>query len=236
MSLLDHLTDQDEERARTKRINGVVIALVTNNKDPDGLGRVKIKFPWLSDDNESDWVRIISFMAGKERGGVFLPEVDDEVLVAFEHGDIDHPFVIGALWNGKDKPPEKNSDGKNNIRKITSRSGHEIIFDDNNQQKKEKLEIHTKAGHKIVLDDAAGKEKIEIKDKTGSNKVIIDSVKNAINIESAMQLKIKSTKIDIEATGNLTIKGAIVNIEGSGPTTVKSSAILTLQGALVKIN
>lgn len=221
MSLYDLLSNEEEERARTKRINGAVTGVVTNNKDPDGLGRIKIKFPWLSEESEGAWVKVASFMAGKERGGFFLPEVDDEVLVVFEHGDIDYPYVIGALWSSEDKPPETNKDGKNNIRKITSRSGHEIIFNDDDEQKKEKLEIHTKAGHKIVLDDSAGKEKIEIIDKAGSNKITIDSVKNAINIESAMELKIKAKIVEIEGTSSLTLK---------------SSAVLTVQGMPIKIN
>jgi uncharacterized protein involved in type VI secretion and phage assembly len=221
MNLVDALSNKDEELSRKKRINGAVIGIVTNNKDPEGLGRVKIKFPWLAEDSEGDWVRIVSFMAGKNRGGVFLPEVGDEVLVIFEQGDIDYPYVIGALWNDKDTPPETNQDGKNNIRKITSRSGHEIVFNDDSEQKKEKLEIHTKAGHKIVLDDSAGQEKIEITDKTGSNKIAIDSVQNSINVESAMQLKIKANVVEIEGTSSLTLK---------------SSAIVTIQGMPVKIN
>lgn len=221
MNLVDALSNTDEERARTKRINGAATGIVTNNNDPEGLGRVKIKFPWLAEDSEGDWVRMISFMAGKDRGGVFLPEVGDEVLVIFEQGDIDYPYIIGSLWNNEDTPPETNSDGKNNIRKITSRSGHELVFNDDNEQSQEKIEIHTNAGHKIVLDDSAGQEKIEIIDKTGSNKIVIDSVQNAVNIESAMQLKIKANVVEIEGTTSLTLK---------------SNAIVTIQGMPVKIN
>src|SRR3972149_536693 len=103
MSILEALQGTGQD---VRLISGVVPGIVTNNQDPDGLGRVKIKFPWLSDDNETDWVRIATLMAGGQRGGFFLPEVGDEVLVAFEHGDINHPYVIGALWNGVDKPPE----------------------------------------------------------------------------------------------------------------------------------
>jgi uncharacterized protein involved in type VI secretion and phage assembly len=219
MSLVDLLDGND--KGNSWRINGVVTAIVTNNKDPESMGRVKVKFPWREKEDESCWARVATMMAGNDRGIFILPEVDDEVLVAFGNGDISNPYVIGCLWNGKDKPPADNSDGKNNIRKIKSRSGHEIIFDDNNDQKTEKVEIHTKAGHTVLLDDSAGKEKIEIKDKTGSNSIVIDSAQNSINIESAAKLKIKSQMIEIEAGGMMT---------------VKSSATLTLQGALVKIN
>ena len=215
MSMEDLLPQQDSH------ISGVVIAVVTSNQDPEGLGRIKINFPWRGEKDESYWARIASPMAGNERGMVFYPEVDDEVLVAFEHGEINQPYVIGALWNGKDKPPETNSDGKNNIRKIKSRSGHEIIFNDDDTAMKEKIEINTKGKHKIVLDDSSGQEKIEIVDKTGSNKIVIDSMMNSINIESAMELK---------------IKGNIVEIEGTTSLTLKSSAVLTIQGSIVKIN
>lgn len=169
---------------------------------------------------------------------VFYPEVEDEVLVAFEHGDINHPCVIGALWNRKDKPPETNSDGKNNIRMIKSRSGHEIIFND--EESKEKIEILSKSGHKIVFNDEGSKEKIEIisksghtvvlddssekigiKDKSGSNFIVIDSAEGGVTIESTGKLTIKSQKIDIEASG-------MMNIKAGGN--------LTIEGSLVKIN
>ncbi|MCW5783301.1 MAG: phage baseplate assembly protein V [Nitrospirales bacterium] len=146
MNLVDTLLDRSEETKKGKRVYGVASGIVTNNQDPDGYGRVKVKFPWLEEESESDWVKVASFMAGKERGGVFLPEVDDEVLVAFEQGDINHPFVIGALWSQEDPPPETNADGKNNIRKFTSRSGHEIIFNDDAEGQQEKIEIHSGEG------------------------------------------------------------------------------------------
>ena len=218
MSILDALESTKEG---VNRIAGVVPGIVTNNQDPEEMGRVKRYFPWLSDDNETDWVRVATLMTGSGRGTFFLPEVGDEVLVAFEHGDINQPYVIGALWNGVAPPPETNSDGKNNIRKIRSRSGHEIIFNDDDTAGQEKIEIHTNAGHKIVLDDSIGQEKIEIIDKTGSNKITIDSVQNSINIESAMQLKIKANVVEIEGTTSLTLK---------------SNAALTIQGLPVKIN
>ena len=220
MGLYD-LVKNDKEDIKGKRIEGIVLGIVTNNQDPKEVGRVKIKFPWLSDGEESYWARVITLMGGKDRGTFFLPEVGDEVLVAFDHGDINHPYVIGALWNDVDKPPEKNADGKNNIRKIKSRSGHEIIFDDSSEEKTEKLEIRTNAGHKILLDDSSGREKIEIMDKKKNNKITIDSAQNSINIESAMQLKIKANVVEIEGTTSLTLK---------------SNAALTIQGLPVKIN
>ncbi len=223
--------------SRSRGVNGVAIGIVTNNEDPDGMGRVKLKFPWSGGSDESYWVRVATLMAGKDRGTFFLPEVEDEVLVAFDHGDINYPYVIGALWNGVDTPPLTNEDGKNNIRTIKSRSGHEIIFNDNHEEKEEKIEIRTKTGHAIVLDDSEGNEKIEIrtktghaivlgenieiKDKTGNNSIIIDSAQNAIAMSSQAKLSIKSQMIEIESGGTMSIKS-------TGP--------LTIQGAIVQIN
>lgn len=148
---------------------GVTVGIVTNNKDPDGLGRIKVKFPWLSQTEESYWARIVTPMAGNDRGIYFLPEVDDEVLVAFEQGDMNVPYILGALWNGKDKPPVKNDDGKNNQRVIKSRSGHQII-----------------------LDDTKGNEKITIEDKTGKNKIVINSQDNKMDIKVEKDLTIET--------------------------------------------
>jgi len=203
---------------RGKRIEGIVLGVVADNKDPDGLGRVKIRFPWLDDGYQSTWAPVATLMAGKERGAFFLPEVNDEVIVAFDQGDIDHPYVIGALWSIKNKPPESNSDFKNNIRKIKSRSGHEIILNDD--QNKGNIEIKTKAGHNILLDDSSGKEKMEIKDKSG-NSISMDSTKNSINISSQMKLSIKAKDITIESDGTMNIK---------------AGATLTIKGSLVQIN
>jgi uncharacterized protein involved in type VI secretion and phage assembly len=220
LALFD-LMETGKEEMRGRRIEGIVLGIVTNNKDPENLGGGRVKVPWFIDSDESQWARIATFMAGGDRGAFFLPEVGDEVIVAFDHGDIDHPYILGSVWNGVDKPPENNSDGKNNIRKIKSRSGHEIIFGDDQDGKKEKVEIHSKAGHTILLDDSAGGEKIEIKDKSGNNSILIDSTQNAINISSQMKLSIKAQMIEIEAGGTMSIK---------------SSGTLTIQGTLVKIN
>ncbi len=215
-SILDELGTTNKS---VGKVNGVVAGIVTNNNDPDKLGRLKVKFPCFSDNNETAWIRMTTFMAGPDMGSFFLPNVGDEVLVVFEQGNLNCPYVIGSLWNEKAKPPEKYSDGKNNIRKIKSKCGHELIFND--EEKKEKIEIHTKAGHKIILDDSSGEEKVEINDKSGKNSILIDSATNSIAISSQLTLSIKAQTIEIEAGGNMTIK---------------SSGILNLQGSMVKIN
>jgi uncharacterized protein involved in type VI secretion and phage assembly len=167
------------------RILGVVVGVVTNNQDPDNLGRVKVRFPWLSKDDDSHWARVVTPMAGKDRGLYFLPEVEDEVLVMFEHGVVTHPVVIGALWNGKDTPPAKNDDGKNNLRVIKSRSGHTV-----------------------TLDDTEGSEKITIRDKSGESEIVMDAAKKSVSITAGQDLTIKAKgNITLESTsGDLSIK------------------------------
>jgi uncharacterized protein involved in type VI secretion and phage assembly len=107
-------------------INGVVIGLVTNVNDPDKNGRIKVRFPWLDDNHETDWIRIATLMGGNGRGSFFMPEVNDEVLVAFDHGDARFPYVIGFFWNGQDKPPADDV----RIRRYQSVDGHSISFYD----------------------------------------------------------------------------------------------------------
>src|SRR5262245_14245690 len=109
---------------------GVATALVTQNRDDDGLCRVKVRYPWHDTPRETYWARLAVPMAGADRGTVMIPEVGDEVLVAFERGDIRFPYVIGSLWNGKDKPPLANTDRKNDKRIVRSRKKHYLLFDD----------------------------------------------------------------------------------------------------------
>lgn len=210
MSILG-LTEKNEEAAGGK-IYGVVIGIVTNNQDPEKMGRVKVNFPTRGKNNQSDWIRIATLMAGGDRGSIFIPEVGDEVLVGFEEGHIKSPYILGALWNGKDRPPGEDGDENNSIRKIKSRSGHEIIFDDSERDRKEKVIIRSKSGHSIILDDTQGGEKIRISDKSGKNTVEIDSVKRSITLQSDASLKIKSKVIEIEAEGELSIMGRMVRI------------------------
>ena len=186
MNLVELLEVPESRHTMRGRIFGVVVGIVTNNQDPEGMGRVKVNFPWLSADDESYWARVAAPMAGNNRGAWFLPEVNDEVLVAFEHGDVRAPYVLGALWNGQDAPPRNNSDGKNNERVIRSRSGHELVFNDDSQGAH--VQIKTNAGHLFVLDDTPGQENITVQDKTGNNTIVIDSAQNAITITAQKQL------------------------------------------------
>lgn len=202
------------EKRPEARLYGVTVGVVTNNQDPDGLGRVKVKLPWLSDDVESHWARVVTPMAGNDRGLFFLPEVDDEVLVAFEHGSPEFPYVLGALWNGKDKAPESNDDGENNMRTIKSRSGHVVRLDDTDGS--EKIEIVDGSGaNSVVISTADNTITItadaDITIESGSGKLILSG--NGIEIKSQAEVKVEAgANMDLEASGQLNIKGATVNI------------------------
>lgn len=150
MSLLEILLPTDDGMPERDRVYGAVVGIVTSIDDPDALGKVKVRYPWLKDNIESPWARVVSFMAGPQRGGVFRPEVGDEVLLVFNHGDMRFPYIIGGLWNGRDESPsERGADRDNNIRLIKSRSGHMILFDDSAGS--EKITVIDKNGHMIEL-------------------------------------------------------------------------------------
>ncbi len=212
-----------EPKERGVTVPNVVVGVVTNNQDPDGnLGRVKVKFPWLDDNDESYWARIAAPMAGNNRGFLFIPEIDDEVLVSFEHGDMTRPFILGALWNGKDAPPKKNSevvggDNKVNQRLIKTRAGHTIDLDDTDSA--EKITITTKSGHVLTMDDKSGSESVSIVDKTGNNLIKIESSSNKITIQANGDISVTAKQnATIEATQNVTVKSDSGNITVQAPT------------------
>jgi uncharacterized protein involved in type VI secretion and phage assembly len=231
---------------------GVVVGIVTNLNDPEGLARVKVKYPTISEDLESHWARLVTPMAGAGRGFEFIPEVNDEVLVAFEYDDINKPYILGSLWNGQDKPPENSKDiagnGKVQKRIIHSRSGHKIILDDTDGG--EKISIVDKSGKNLIeigsADDAlevkAGK-KVEIHTDDG-HKIVLDS--SGINIEagSAKDLKLKAQNVKIEAAmgvdmkanTNVNIEGNMTAVKGKASMDLDGGAKLTAKGAMVMIN
>lgn len=176
---------------------GVYPAVVTDIADPDGQGRVKITLPWSPDSGGSryeTWARLATLMAGDNRGSWFIPDVNDEVLVAFEGGDPVRPYVVGALWNGRDAPPDSMDGGGRNFRKVLrSRNGVKITMDDSDGQ--EKFIVETPGGQKITLKDGPGA--VEIVDSNGNS------------------AKLETSGITITAAANITINASMVKVSAA---------------------
>ncbi|MGA9377472.1 MAG: VgrG-related protein [Phormidium sp.] len=231
----------------------LLVGLVTDNNDPKGWGRVKVKFPTLTDKHDSNWARVLGTGAGTGRGFDCLPEIDDEVLVAFEHGDIHRPYVIAGVWNGNDKPPEKVEDSvvdrKVRLRTFKTRTGHKLQFveEDKGSSKKgfyvdtvyqhklhlndsdkfieiktkdgyyvrlddkdQFIELKTKNGHSVRLDDR--NRKIEIK-SNGGHTYVMDDMSRSVKIKSVGSMSIEATTtMDIKASGIVTVKGALIKL------------------------
>lgn len=249
-----------EDYSRRKELGGnLVIGLVTDNKDPENLGRVKVKYPWLTDDHESYWCRVSSQMGGANRGFYNTPEINDEVLVAFEHGEVHRPIVIGMLWNKKDSIPEvseaQNSNptlGANrevNRRGIRSRIGHQINLDDTDG--KGGIVVWTKSQHflklsdeqeEVVLKSSAGRvygasdksKKIWIHSQPSGHYFGIDDNNNTIHVVTK-----GGQKIDLTDSGNtITIQdiaGDKITM-GNGTIEISAAASMTLKAPTISID
>ena len=215
----------------------ITIGKVTDNNDPEHLYRVKVKYPLLEGEDATHWCRICTMGAGAGgQGAHWLPEVDDEVLVAFLHGDPQNGIVIGSLWSGKSKPSYSNMAGtsqtgryagnalkrdteakKNDLRSFSSRKGHELIFNDN--ASKPYLMIHSGTKHRIVLNDEGNEPtKIEIYDGKEENLILIDTKNKKITIQS------KTGDIHLEAKETVSIKAKNIKMDSEQNTTSKAGS------------
>jgi uncharacterized protein involved in type VI secretion and phage assembly len=201
-----------------RRIYGLVVAIVTDNLDPEDIGRVKLKFPWLDDAYESYWARVALPGAGPDSGLVFLPEVNDEVLVAFEHGDVRRPYVIGGLWNGVDKPPLGDA-----------------LFDNGHVRRRG---IVSRSGHKMVFFDDASQSGIGLLSGDGSLRISINQTGAQVKVHSDGTIEVRSIgDMTLKADGNLTIKaGANLELEGGANVKLKGGGIVDIDGSLIQLN
>ncbi len=212
---------------------GVYPAVVSDNQDPDSQGRVQVRLPWSPDAGDGAyevWARLATTMAGGGRGTWFIPEVGDEVLVGFQGGDPRWPYVIGALWNGKDDPPES-MDADNNVRSIVSRSGIRITLDDSDGAVT--LTLETPGGQRVSMADAGSQ--ITIEDSNGNS---CELAPEGITITAASKLTISAATAEIEI-GEVTVNSAIWNYSGviscdsAIATTVVGSTYMTGVGSLL---
>ncbi len=190
---------------------GIYPALVSDIKDPDGSGRVKVTLPWSPDtgsDRYEMWARLATMMGGNNRGSWFIPDVNDEVLVAFEAGDPRRPYVLGGLWNGNDSPPESmDGGGKNNKKVLRSRNGVKISLDDQNGQ--EKFIAETPGGQKITLQD--GQDSIEISDSNG-NSIKLEA--SGITVNAAAKVTVTASQAEISAS-TVTVNAPMATFSGT---------------------
>lgn len=189
---------------------GVYPAIVIDISDPDGQGRVKIKLPWAPDSSGSSyevWARLATMMAGNNRGSWFIPDVDDEVLVSFEAGDTRRPYIIGALWNGRDAAPESmDSGGENNIKSIRSRNGVKVTLDDSSGQ--ETLVLETPGGQSMTLKDGPGV--VEIVDSNG-NSIKMES--SGITVTASAKVTVNASSVEVSA-GMVTVNAGMSKFSG----------------------
>jgi phage protein D/phage baseplate assembly protein gpV len=235
-------------------IRGVVVGQVSDAKDPQSQGRVKLAFPWLSDSYVSDWARSVQEGAGKDRGAMCVPEVGDEVLVAFEQGDVSRPYVLGGLFNGVDTPKsggiglvDANS-GAINRRSVISRRGHRIDLLDEDG-KTEGISLTTSDDKVKLVLDATGTKITVHSDGTitveGKGGVVIDSGSNKLELKggdisisatSGVKIDGGSGAVQVTTNGDLNLKGINATLEGSAQTQVKGGAMCSVSATLVKIN
>jgi uncharacterized protein involved in type VI secretion and phage assembly len=201
------------------RLPGVYPATVTDLADPDQQGRVKVSLPWSPDQSSGRyelWARLATMMGGDNRGSWFIPDKGDEVLLAFEGGHPDHPYVVGGLWNGKDKPPEQmDGSGRNALKVLRSRNGVKITMDDTDGQ--ERLVLETPGGQKVELTDGPGK--LKASDSNG-NSVTLDS--SGITIVASAKVTVQAATCEITA-GSVQVNAGISTFSG----VVKADTVVT---------
>jgi uncharacterized protein involved in type VI secretion and phage assembly len=221
----------------------MMVGVVSNNNDPKKWGRVRVKFPTLTEEHESNWARVVSVGAGAARGFDCLPEVNDEVLVAFEHGDIHRPYVIGGVWNGTDAPPEVVTDsvvnGKVRLRTFKTRLGHKLQFvEEDKAPTKKGVYLNTIGGHNLRLNDS---DKFAELETTGGHKFRADDTSKVISLTSTGDITIKTgtsgttkdlminaANMTLTATTNITLK------VGSSKIVISNTGVV-IEGAQVQV-
>ena len=201
------VTDRDE-----KKIHGVTIATVINNIDLTGQARVQLMLPWLP--GVMPWARLSTMMAGMGRGSFFVPMIGDEVLVAFNHGDVREPYVLGALWNTIDRPPVLSPPEAMTKRKIRTPLGHELSFD----EALNSVTLSTNTFSTVTLDPF----KAEI--STPLAKVSIGKAGD-VTISALTTLTLNAKVIEINATAAVTIQGKTALLRGDALCEVKGTTV-----------
>lgn len=214
-----------------------LVGVVTDNADPEDLGRVKVKFPTLTEEHTSNWARIVAPGGGAGRGIYWMPEINDEVLVCFEHGDIHRPYIIGGVWNGKDPTPRSMSDtiadGNVRLRVCQTRYGHKEWFVDEDKGSEKRgyyIQTGTASGHRLSYNDT--EQCIEI-ETIGHHKIRLDDKGKFVEIKTSggqsLRLDDSNGSASIKSSGNL-------SIDVQGNIDIKANGTISLSGAIIKLN
>ncbi|MEU5151559.1 VgrG-related protein [Streptomyces yangpuensis] len=230
---------------RGPRIPGLAIGVVTDVREPNGSqrGAVRLKFPWLDDTYVTDWVRTVQW-GGKGGGGVVSPEVNDEVLVGFEQGLLDSPYVIGGLYNGVDQPSPHDvplidkTSGKVNRRSVVSRSGHRVELLDAAAPGPSGLRLVTGDERlEVRMDDR--RDRIELTVYAGRGRpltsVVLDGTGITLDARKGT-VKVSGRQVDIDGTAGVSIGGRSVKVNGTADVTVDGGLLAVLKARLIRIN
>lgn len=188
-----------------RRFYGVAEALVESVEDPDKEGRVRVRLPWFDSTEVSDWCRVANLFAGNGYGSTWTPEPNDEVLVAFVHGDLRIPVVLGGLYNGRDKPPRART-ASDNQKTLRTKAGHEVLLDDSLATLG--VEVRTSAGHRLHLDDVNNKITLEV---AGGPSIVMSRTGGDLQI-TATSITLEAQSITIKASGALTATGKPIRL------------------------
>jgi uncharacterized protein involved in type VI secretion and phage assembly len=201
---------------------GLHYAIVCQNKDPDNLDRIKVRFPWLDggDTDQTHWAQLLTPMEGKKFGWYTLPDVDDVVVVVFIAGDISQPVVVGGVWSTPDFSPEPNTDGANNFKGYRSRVGHRLVFDDSS------------AGTKVWFADKTTKQMVGLGKfaKAGTGPNVCAVWKPAMSGNSGVSISTMEGKMEITAKKTLSIKARSIKINAKTTIDMKAGTTLEMQG------
>ncbi|GHJ37426.1 VgrG-related protein [Streptomyces sp. TS71-3] len=232
---------------RGMRMPGLAIGIVSDVREPGGAqrGSVRLRFPWLSEDYVSDWVRSVQW-GGAQGGGVFSAEVNDEVLVGFEQGSLDSPYVLGGLYNGVDAPSPHDvplvnaTDGKLNRRSLVSPSGHRLELLD---ARGGPSGVRLASGDKrleVLLD--AEKDRIDLNVLGAGGRRTISSVSltpTGITLDAGTgSVDIRGRTVTVNGTqnGTVDVRGGSVTVNGTQNVTVQAALEAVLKAAMVRIN
>lgn len=266
------LNESHQGRSASSRMQGGMIAKVVDNVDPEGRYRVRVSYPWLADaytkETTSDgsdaqvqsfWARITTMMSGADIGSVWLPEIDDEVMVQFEDGDFSRPIITGSLWNGDKTTPKKltyspdqtevdvpNGDqgGENNYRFIRSRMGHTIAFID--KEGEGGVSLRSNKSAELYIDDKDGSERVRLYDKdqkqwleidTANKKITLETDTGDILIKAKEKIRVECKDLEVEASNNISVKaGQTLKTESNNHKSNASSQMELTSGSKMKLS